>query len=698
MSRAWVVVLLLAAAPAPAAVVVNEVMYHAPEHLDDVQFIELHNTGDKAVDLSGWKLAKAVQFTFPAKASLEPGGYVVVCKHAGRIRKYYGIEPAGQWEGSLDHGRGTIELLDAAGRTVDAVRYRSRAPWPVSPDGTGPSLERICPTAKEAGSENWAASRPPAGPPRPGGTPGKKNSVFADHLPPVISDVRFTPTHAGPDGKVTVEAGVRSAGELKSVELLYRVAGSGREGEEKAVAMTPSPKGKYTAVLPTQKAGEIARFRVRAADAQGGQRHFPQENDLRPALSVYFHDKFEVGKVPLGFIVNVGKDEFNAARRFNGWRGYGQPPGPTPAARGNSAFVFVEPKTGTPQLYDFVAVTPRNAGYKVRFHKDSAPRGLTTINLIYEYNDRFVLAEPLAYEVYRKAGNAAPRTEFVRTFVDGRPLGFQLLVEQPNKSFLRHAGLRTDGNLYKCQWFGNGVIAQHEKKTFSQPGHSDLIQMLNEVNGSRGEKQWEVIKKHFDVEQVINYFAVNMVLSHWDGYFNNYFTYHDIHGTGKWTMYPWDQDKTWGFHDGLRGYEVFHDMPITFGMAGDRPPNYPKYLPAPTVGIGYGTMWWRPGGHFSRPLLANPTFRQHFLARTKDLLEKVYTEEVFGPILRELGERVEDEVALRAQLQGQDTNRAKEHLRRNLDSLREHIKKRREFLLAQDEIKKAGKFDRTGLK
>jgi len=44
-----------------------------------------------------------------------------------------------------------------------------------------------------------------------------------------------------------------------------------------------------------------------------------------------------------------------------------------------------------------------------------------------------------------------------------------------------------------------------------------------------------------------------MILSDWDGFFNNFFAYHDVHGSGKWTMYPWDQDKTWGHHDGNNG-------------------------------------------------------------------------------------------------------------------------------------------------
>jgi CotH kinase protein len=42
-----------------------------------------------------------------------------------------------------------------------------------------------------------------------------------------------------------------------------------------------------------------------------------------------------------------------------------------------------------------------------------------------------------------------------------------------------------------------------------------------------------------------------MCLSQWDGFLNNYFTYHVATRSGKWEMYPWDQDKTWSFHDGI---------------------------------------------------------------------------------------------------------------------------------------------------
>ena len=53
------------------AFVINEVLYHAPDSLDRLQFIELHNPGDREVDLAGWKLAGGVKYLFPAKATIE---------------------------------------------------------------------------------------------------------------------------------------------------------------------------------------------------------------------------------------------------------------------------------------------------------------------------------------------------------------------------------------------------------------------------------------------------------------------------------------------------------------------------------------------------------------------------------------------------------------------------------------------------
>src|SRR3954465_9693740 len=104
--RASAVLLALAVLcrPAEAGVVINEVLYHAPDDLDDLQFIELHNTTDRPIDLTGWRLARSVTYKFPAK-KIEANGYLVVCKDLKELKKHYGLDGAGAFAGRLPHNR-----------------------------------------------------------------------------------------------------------------------------------------------------------------------------------------------------------------------------------------------------------------------------------------------------------------------------------------------------------------------------------------------------------------------------------------------------------------------------------------------------------------------------------------------------------------------------------------------------------------
>src|SRR5882672_4123028 len=190
---ATVLAVLTACGRAPAAVVLNEILYHAPDDLDGLQFIELHNTDGAAVDLAGWKITRGVRCEFPRGTTIAANGYLVVCKDPALFKKHYGFDAAGSFKGSLSHGRDRLDLLDARGRKVDSVRYGSRAPWPLAADGYSSSLERICPTATGDGPENWAPSPLTDGTRKSAGTPGKKNVNFAPRLPPVVSKV-VTPT------------------------------------------------------------------------------------------------------------------------------------------------------------------------------------------------------------------------------------------------------------------------------------------------------------------------------------------------------------------------------------------------------------------------------------------------------------------------------------------------------------------------
>jgi hypothetical protein len=202
------------------------------------------------------------------------------------------------------------------------------------------------------------------------------------------------------------------------------------------------------------------------------------------------------------------------------------------------------------------------------------------------------------------------------------------------------------------------------------------------------------------VEQVATYFAVNMLMAHWDGYFNNYFAYHDAHGTGKWTVYPWDQDKAMGFHDAIRPGEVFTTMPLTYGMKGDLPPGWNRpYAPRSFMDVINvpGMTWWRLPGYFSGPLLANPKFRAVFLGRIKELLNTEFSEAKMTGIINGLDPLLREEVRTRAKSRGEDPRGPEAEFDANMDSLRRFVAGRREYLLKQPELQKAGPVDRSQL-
>jgi|GEM_PF-1552126 len=231
--------------------------------------------------------------------------------------------------------------------------------------------------------------------------------------------------------------------------------------------------------------------------------------------------------------------------------------------------------------------------------------------------------------------------------------------------------------------------AADEKKTRLFTGHEDLVELVESLEKTKSNPaaQWDLIQARFDVLEVARYYAVNHCLSHWDAFFNNYYLYHDTGGTEKWSKFPWDQDKTWGEYDGKEENEVFYTMGLTVGMEGDIPPGWPKdRKPLPRIGAP-GAYWWRPGGYISKPLLANPQFRKIFLQQVKSILEKDYSEPAFFPVIAQYGERLREEVKIRAEAVGQDPAEAQKLLEFNLEALRKHLVARRKFLLDQQEIK-----------
>ena len=364
-------------------------------------------------------------------------------------------------------------------------------------------------------------------------------------------------------------------------------------------------------------------------------------------------------------------------------------PGAPLLPQGRSALVYTDADSGETRLFDFINIVPRKSGYKVRLHKDRMIDGMKTINVLFEPDEKTCINEALAYDLYRAAGNATPRAGYLRLLIDGKLVGYHLWFEQANGAFLRHNDISDKGTLYKVTWQGSAgaseftpedkrpterqdIVRRYDNISDPHDGYDDLIKLVVALEEAEGdeEKMWETIEKRFDVENVINYFAVNSLLSHWDGFFNNYYLYHDTRRK-KWMIFPFDQDSTWSQRMG--DVESLSRMPLNYGSS-----------EAVRGGFGRGgQMWWRDGGEISKPLLANPEFKKQFRARLKELAENVFNEEDFGARLSKAEELLKAEVTLRARARGTDEESAVESLGEIMDGLREHLQARRKFVLAE---------------
>jgi hypothetical protein len=656
-------------------IIINEVMYHPPFEMEDLQYIELFNRGKDAIDLSKWSFSKGIKYVFPDQTKLNPGDYLVVCRNTKVFAGNYGTEIAtvGDFTGRLSHHGEKLELSDAAGRTIDTVKYSDSDPWPTGPDGRSTSLERINPFAPSRDPANWASSTMPQFE-RPAGSPGRRNDSFLSVLPPSISEVTFKSPPPNTPTKVTAQ--VADATGVKSVLLLWCVASRTGETPETELAMErisgDEHAGIYQASISGQPVGTLVRFRIKAANSETA-RLMPSANEPLPTFSFSTIVNTNSARIPFAYVLNVSRAPQQSRIRLWNGRGYDVQSEPT---RGDAAFVYVPPDGGEVLTFDHVNIRRRKGGVKVHFRKQQSFKGMTGINVIFENSPRWLLSEPMAYEVYRLAGVPACLAEHVRLWVDGRCYGYYLVIEQPNKAFLNRNTRDDSGSLYKVYWMYQGLVNQHHKKTKPASSYNDLVELEAGLNEGSGARQWDFIQKNFNVDEFTGYYAVNMCIQNWDGFFNNYYLYHDENGTGKWEMYPWDEDKTWGDYDGASPNYDWYEMPITFGMNDGRGRGNQR-------NFGGFNGWERPPGWFSGPLLANPGFRKAFLNRLGDICTNAFTEEKMLPLINAMQKRLEPEIQVRARITGQNPREALGVFYNDIESLRNQVKYRRQFILEQ---------------
>jgi hypothetical protein len=174
-------------APLTSPLIINEVMYHPVDgtggvDVSNIEFIELHNRSGELLDLSGWRLKGDSDYTFANGISLPPFGYLLVVSFdpvadSAALAAFHSAHSltsstliVGPYLPKLANNTQRVEIaqpLSTEGLinyvNRDVIEYRDLAPWPVTADGTGLSLQRLSRSEIGNTASNWASALPSPG-------------------------------------------------------------------------------------------------------------------------------------------------------------------------------------------------------------------------------------------------------------------------------------------------------------------------------------------------------------------------------------------------------------------------------------------------------------------------------------------------------------------------------------------------------
>ena len=156
--------------PVQSSLRITELMFN-PRGDEGFEFIELQNTGTRAIDLSEAHFSNGIDFSFAGSAveELAAGAYVLVVRNRAAFASRYDTSNmliAGEYSGRLSNGGERVALSFGSAETITDFEYDDE--WFPGADGTGFSMVIIDPLAPaESWSEaaSWRLSNSPDGSP-----------------------------------------------------------------------------------------------------------------------------------------------------------------------------------------------------------------------------------------------------------------------------------------------------------------------------------------------------------------------------------------------------------------------------------------------------------------------------------------------------------------------------------------------------
>ena len=128
---------------------------------NDQEFIEITNTGNETIDLTGIYFGETgFVYRFTAGSEMPPQTSLQLANNATVFAQQYGYSPYGKFGRNLSNSRQRLTLRDAFGNLIDEVEYSTDVPWP-NADGNGYYLKLSNVNSDNNVGSNWEISQEP---------------------------------------------------------------------------------------------------------------------------------------------------------------------------------------------------------------------------------------------------------------------------------------------------------------------------------------------------------------------------------------------------------------------------------------------------------------------------------------------------------------------------------------------------------
>lgn len=174
--------------------------------------------------------------------------------------------------------------------------------------------------------------------------------------------------------------------------------------------------------------------------------------------------------------------------------------------------------------------------------------GVEKLTLNNDRSDPSHTHECMAFSLFAKAGLPASRCNLAHVVVNGVDLGTFSNVEPVDEKMLARHFADPNGNLYEGQVsdFARAELERVELKTNRKQNDRRGLLALTEALEASDAELLERLAPLVDIDRFRDFWAMELLTGHWDGYANNannYLAYHDPQ-SGRFHLLPWGTDST----------------------------------------------------------------------------------------------------------------------------------------------------------